>query len=102
MGKLSALRHRTDKPRTQPASLQAMKNTARKGGVKRVAKMTLTEFQADVPRWLAQLCETAVCYTDSGKRGTVVANDVIHAAKKMGIHVYGMDNPLWFKDGPGK
>ena len=70
-------------------SSSAMRRIARRGGVKRLARLTYEEVRGVVHDFVKKLVTDAITYTEHRRAGTVVAMDVVHALKRQGRHLYG-------------
>ena len=67
----------------------AIRRIARRGGVKRLARLTYEEVRGVVHDFVKKLVTDAITYTENRRAGTVVAMDVVHALKRQGRHLYG-------------
>ena len=67
----------------------AMRRIARRGGVKRLARLTYEEVRGVVHDFVKKLVTDAMVYTEYRRAGTVVAMDVVNALKRQGRHIYG-------------
>ena len=67
----------------------AMRRVARRGGVKRLARLTYDEVRGAIHGFVKKLVADSIVYTEHRRSGTVVAMDVINALKRQGRHLYG-------------
>ena len=67
----------------------AMRRVARRGGVKRMARLTYDEVRGAIHSFVKKLVADSIVYTEHRRSGTVVAMDVINALKRQGRHLYG-------------
>jgi len=73
------------------ATLNAMHRLARRGGVKRVARLVLPEMRATMATFVKKLVNDAMVYAENARRTTVTAQDVIFALRHRKMHLYGYD-----------
>ena len=74
---------------TKVFTSSAMRRVARRGGVKRLARLTYDEVRGVVHDFVKKLVSDAIAYTQHRRAGTVVAMDVINALKRQGRQLYG-------------
>ena len=67
----------------------AMRRIARRGGVKRLARLTYEEVRGVVHDFVKKLVSDAMVFTEHRRASTVVAMDVVHALKRQGRQIYG-------------
>ena len=69
--------------------MNAMYRLARRGGVKRAARLVLPELRATMAAFVKNLVKDSVTYALSAKRMTLTAQDVIYALRHRQMHLYG-------------
>ncbi|KAJ1400942.1 hypothetical protein B484DRAFT_437921, partial [Ochromonadaceae sp. CCMP2298] len=90
LGKGGAKRHRKVlRDNIHGITKAAIRRLARRAGVKRMCGLIYEETRGVLKKFLEDVCEDAVVYTDYAHRKTVSALDIVHALKKRGITLYG-------------
>ena len=94
--KKSSTKSKKPTPKRPPAKAtpkaftsSAMRRIARRGGVKRLARLTYEEVRGVVHDFVKKLVTDAMVYTEYRRAGTVVAMDVVNALKRQGRQLYG-------------
>jgi histone H4 len=72
-------------------SKASIRRLARKGGVKRISGLVYAETRCVLKEFLASVLHDAIRYTESAKRSTVTAMDVVMALKRQGRTLYGFN-----------
>ena len=67
----------------------AIKRLARRAGVKRISALTYEEVRGSIKSFAESTIQDATAYTESAKRKTVTAGDIVNALKKKGKMIYG-------------
>ena len=76
---MAAARHR--RQRKGVISKPALRRLCRRGGVKRISKLTYDELRGCAKVYLEQVLEKAAILTEYRKCKTVTAKDVVHGMK---------------------
>ena len=94
--KKSSTKSKKPTPKRAPAKAtpkaftsSAMRRIARRGGVKRLARLTYEEVRGVVHDFVKKLVSDAMVFTEHRRASTVVAMDVVHALKRQGRQIYG-------------
>jgi histone H4 len=69
----------------------SIRKLARRGGVKRISGLVYEMTREILKKFLTSVLRDSVLYTESAKRKTVSAMDIVMALKKQGRHLYGFD-----------
>jgi histone H4 len=85
------LRHRLKLPQPLQDSLNAsaIRRLARRGGVKRISRLTYEETRTRLKGFLQDVLRDTVEYTEHGRRKTVSTMDVVNGLKRQGHILYG-------------
>ncbi|XP_077231012.1 uncharacterized protein LOC143864103 [Tasmannia lanceolata] len=90
LGKGGAMRHRIVlRDNIQGITKPAIRQLARKGGVKRMSGLVYEETMVVLKIFLKNVIRDAVSYTEHAKRKTVSAMDVVCALKRQGRTLFG-------------
>ena len=93
LGKCGAKRRRHNKGSSgnEGITKASIRRLARKGGVKRISGLVYAETRSVLKEFLASVLHDAIRYTESAKRSTVTAMDVVMALKRQGKTLYGFN-----------
>lgn len=93
LGKCGAMRKRYNKAKSDQEGISkpSIRRLARKGGVKRISGLVYAETRCVLKEFLASVLHDAIRYTESAKRSTVTAMDVVMALKRQGRTLYGFN-----------
>jgi histone H4 len=67
----------------------SIRRLARRGGVKRISGLVYAETRMVLKEFVAKVLKDAILYTESAKRITVTAMDIVMALKRHGSTLYG-------------
>lgn len=67
----------------------SIKRMARRGGIKRISRLTFDEIRDVLRLWLTKRIHDSVTYMEHAGRKTVMVGDVVMALKRNGLHLYG-------------
>ena len=67
----------------------SIRRLSRRGGVKRISGLIYEEVRGVIKTFVDKTVRDSVSFTESGKRKTVTALDVVHALKNQGRMLYG-------------
>jgi len=73
----------------QGISKPAIRRLARRGGIKRISGYFYEEARGVLRKFLENLINDTITYTQHANRKTVLAMDVIYALKRQGKTIYG-------------
>ena len=71
--------------------VSSIRKLARRGGVKRISGLVYEVTRDILKKFVNYVLRYTVLYTESAKRSTVTAMDVVMALKKQGRFLYGFD-----------
>lgn len=66
----------------------AIRRLCRRAGISRMSGLIYEESRAVVKAFLETLCHDTLCYTEHGRRTTVMVQDIVHAFRRQGIELY--------------
>ena len=72
-------------------SKASIRRIARRGGVKRISGLVYAETRMVLKEFVTKVMKDAILYTESAKRTTVTAMDVVMALKRHGSTLYGFN-----------
>lgn len=78
-------------PTIEGITKPSLRRLARRGGVKRVSQLMYDESRDVLKGFLEAVLRDAVTYTEYANRKTIGSLDVVHALKRQGHILYGMD-----------
>jgi len=84
-------RHQNAKKSKAKVTNSAVRRFARRAGVRRMAKCVYAESRAVVVAELYDIVKNAVSFAQHGRRKTVTVGNVLGAAKRRGVTLYGYD-----------
>jgi histone H4 len=67
----------------------SIRRLSRRGGVKRISGLIYEEVRAVLKTFVDKTVRDSVSFTESAKKKTVTALDVVHALKNQGRMLYG-------------
>jgi len=76
-------------PADMRISKPSIRRLARRGGVKRISGLVYAETRMVLKEFVTKVMKDAILYTESAKRKTVTAMDIVMALKRHGSTLYG-------------
>jgi histone H4 len=67
----------------------SIRRLARRGGIKRIGSGVYAETRVSLRKFLEEVLQDAIAYTDHAKRQTVSVLDITYALKRQGRTIYG-------------
>jgi histone H4 len=93
LGKGGAKRHRKVlRDNIQGITKPDIRRLARRGGTKRISGLIYEETKGTIKDFLKNVINDAVTYTEHVRRKTVSALDIVHALKRQGRTLYGLND----------
>ena len=90
--KKRGLKDMYDKEREELIPKQGIRKLARKAGVKRMSKDVIQPARELLRKYVEQVIQDSLVYTEHARRKTMTAMDIVHALKRRKTTLYGFGN----------